>query len=120
MLILSLKEGHDGAIAAVEDGKLLFSLEAEKDSFLRYSTLTAEVFAVAADRLDKQPDVIAVSGWIKGTQATDQPSRAGYFGVGESAISDDMRPFLREECARLLLHSRALSHHDVLRNVVVP
>ncbi|WP_371622780.1 proline dehydrogenase [Streptomyces sp. NBC_01116] len=93
MLILSLKEGHDGAIAAVEDGKLLFSLEAEKDSFLRYSTLTAEVFAVAADRLDKQPDVIAVSGWIKGTQATDQPSRAGYFGVGESAISDDAGRF---------------------------
>lgn len=82
MLILSLKEGHDGAVAAVEDGKLLFSLEAEKDSFTRYSGMTAEVFAVAADRLDKQPDVVAMSGWIKGTQATDQPSRSGYFGVG--------------------------------------
>ncbi|MFC9862544.1 MULTISPECIES: carbamoyltransferase C-terminal domain-containing protein [unclassified Streptomyces] len=93
MLILSLKEGHDGAIAAVEDGKLLFSLEAEKDSFGRYSELTAEVFAVAADRLDKQPDVIAMSGWIKGTQATDQPSRAGYYGVGESAISDEAGRF---------------------------
>lgn len=93
MLILSLKEGHDGAIAAVKDGKLLFSLEAEKDSFVRYSTLTAEAFAVAADRLDEQPDVIAVSGWIKGTQATDQPSRAGYFGVGESAITDEAGRF---------------------------
>ncbi|MEU0687819.1 carbamoyltransferase C-terminal domain-containing protein [Streptomyces uncialis] len=93
MLILSLKEGHDGAIAAVEDGRLLFSLEAEKDSFVRYSGLTAEVFAVASDRLDKQPDVIALSGWIKGTQATDQPSRAGYFGVGASAISDEAGRF---------------------------
>ncbi|MYU25221.1 carbamoyltransferase C-terminal domain-containing protein [Streptomyces sp. SID8352] len=93
MLILSLKEGHDGAIAAVKDGKLLFSLEAEKDSFSRYSTLTAETFAVAADRLDEQPDVIAVSGWIKGTQATDQPSRAGYFGVGESSITDEAGRF---------------------------
>ncbi len=33
MLILGFKEGHDGAVAAIEDGRLLFSLEAEKDSF---------------------------------------------------------------------------------------
>ncbi|MFE7570250.1 hypothetical protein ACFU76_25330 [Streptomyces sp. NPDC057539] len=36
--------------AAVEDGTLLFSLEAEKDSFVRYSGLT-EVFTAAAERL---------------------------------------------------------------------
>ncbi|MFD4904147.1 carbamoyltransferase C-terminal domain-containing protein [Kitasatospora purpeofusca] len=93
MLILSLKEGHDGAIAAVDDGRLLFSLEAEKDSFLRYSNPTAELFATAADRLDRQPDVVAVSGWIKGTQCTDQASRAGYFGVGASAITDEAGRF---------------------------
>ncbi|MEV7595947.1 carbamoyltransferase C-terminal domain-containing protein [Kitasatospora sp. NPDC089797] len=93
MLILSLKEGHDAAIAAVEDGRLLFSLEAEKDSFLRYSNPTAEMFATAADRLDGQPDVLAVSGWIKGTQCTDQPARAGYFGVGGSAITDEAGRF---------------------------
>ncbi|MFJ2554602.1 MULTISPECIES: carbamoyltransferase C-terminal domain-containing protein [unclassified Streptomyces] len=109
MLILSLKEGHDGAIAAVEDGKLLFSLEAEKDSFVRYSGLTAEVFAVAADRLDKQPDVVAVSGWIKGTQATDQPSRAGYFGVGASAISDEAGRFFGKD-VRLFSSTHERSH----------
>ncbi|MET8975795.1 carbamoyltransferase C-terminal domain-containing protein [Streptomyces sp. NPDC004539] len=109
MLILSLKEGHDGAIAAVEDGRLLFSLEAEKDSFARYSNVTAEVFAVAAERLDRQPDVVAVSGWIKGTQATDQPSRAGYFGVGPAAITDEAGRFFGRS-VRLFSSTHERSH----------
>ncbi|MGV9311911.1 carbamoyltransferase C-terminal domain-containing protein [Streptomyces sp. NPDC003691] len=109
MLILSFKEGHDGAIAAVEDGRLLFSLEAEKDSFLRYSNPTAEVFALAAERLDRQPDVIAMSGWIKGTQATDQPSRAGYFGVGEAAISDEAGRFFGKN-VRIFSSTHERSH----------
>ena len=33
MLIPSMKEGHDGGIAAIEDGTLLFALEAEKDNY---------------------------------------------------------------------------------------
>ncbi|MEU3861025.1 carbamoyltransferase C-terminal domain-containing protein [Streptomyces sp. NPDC028722] len=88
MLILSFKEGHDSAVTAIEDGRLLFSLEAEKDSFPRYDTLTAEVLQAAAERLDRLPDVIAIGGWVKGTHSVEPPSQTGYFGVGAGSITD--------------------------------
>jgi predicted NodU family carbamoyl transferase len=90
MLILGFKEGHDGSIAAIEDGRLIFSLEAEKDNFPRYYQLTAEVLNHAANKLDRLPDVMAIGGWTKGTYTVDPPSRTGYFGVGELAISDEL------------------------------
>jgi len=43
MQFLSFKPGHDGSIALVEDGRLVFSFESEKDSFPRYSTLDPSV-----------------------------------------------------------------------------
>jgi hypothetical protein len=39
MKILSVKPGHDGAIAWLEDGELVFSLEGEKSGFERHTTL---------------------------------------------------------------------------------
>jgi predicted NodU family carbamoyl transferase len=88
MLILSLKEGHDGGIVAIEDGKLLFALEAEKDNYPRYDRITGEVVARAAGLLDRQPDVVALGGWVKGIHSVEPPSRTGYFGVGDGATSD--------------------------------
>jgi predicted NodU family carbamoyl transferase len=38
--IIGFKPGHDGSIAYLRDGKLGFSLEAEKDSFHRYAEVT--------------------------------------------------------------------------------
>jgi len=89
MLILSFKEGHDGGVVAIEDGRLLFALEAEKDNYPRYDRLTAEVITRAAGLLDRVPDVVALSGWVKGFHSVEPPSRAGYFGVGERAITDE-------------------------------
>jgi predicted NodU family carbamoyl transferase len=77
MLILSMKEGHDGGITAIEDGKLLFALEAEKDNYPRYDRLTGEVMARAAGMLDKQPDVVALGGWVKGEHSVEPASRTG-------------------------------------------
>jgi len=93
MLILSMKEGHDGGIVAIEDGKLLFALEAEKDNYPRYYPITGDTMARAASLLDRQPDVIALGGWVKGEHSVEPPAHTGYFGVGDGAISDEPGTF---------------------------
>lgn len=63
MKILSYNPGHDGAVAFLEDSRLVFSVEAEKDSNYRYSAISvAEVLDVVG-QLDAVPDVICMSGW---------------------------------------------------------
>ncbi|MEU0531857.1 carbamoyltransferase C-terminal domain-containing protein [Amycolatopsis tolypomycina] len=109
MLIFSFKEGHDGSIAAIDDGKLLFSLEAEKDSFPRYAGITAETVTAAAGRLDRLPDVIAIGGWVKGTHSVERPSRTGYFGVGDGAVSDEAGRFFGRD-VRVFSSTHERSH----------
>lgn len=79
--ILALKPGHDGQIAAIKDGCLLFSLEAEKDSFPRYETITPTIVVEAAALLDNLPDVVAIGGWVKGWHSVEKPAHAGYYGL---------------------------------------
>lgn len=93
MKILAFKPGHDGAVALVDDGRLIFSLESEKDSFPRYSDVTPTVVAEAMKHCDDIPDVLCISGWVKGFHSADRVLDAGYFGwtdertlVGESKI----------------------------------
>lgn len=97
MLILSIKEGHDGGIAAIEDGTLLFALEAEKDNYPRYERVTGELMARAAGMLDRTPDVVALGGWIKGEHAVEPPSRTGYFGVGPRSVWDEAGKFFGKD-----------------------
>lgn len=86
MLIVAMKPGHDGTIAAVEDGRLLLSLEAEKDSFARYSVLSPDVIVEFAARLGGLPDVVAVGGWSSKLEGRREAFKvrstfgAGYFG----------------------------------------
>jgi len=94
MLILSFKSGHDGTLAAIEDGKLLFSLEAEKDSFPRYDRITPELIAVAARRLDRIPDAVAISGWVKGFHSVERPTEAGYYGHDAAGIKAREQNFM--------------------------
>lgn len=79
--ILALKPGHDGQIAAIKDSCLLFSLEAEKDSFPRYETITPTTVVEAAALLDDLPDVVAIGGWVKGWHSVEKPAHAGYYGL---------------------------------------
>jgi hydroxymethyl cephem carbamoyltransferase len=65
MLIVGLNFGHDGAIAAVGDRTLLFSLEAEKDSFPRHARVNSTLLVSLAEQLGEMPDVIALGGWSK-------------------------------------------------------
>ncbi len=94
MLILSFKSGHDGTLAAIDNGNLLFSLEAEKDSFPRYDRITPELIAVAAKRLDRIPDVVAISGWVKGFHSVERPTEAGYYGHNASGIKTREQNFM--------------------------
>jgi hydroxymethyl cephem carbamoyltransferase len=79
MLVLAVKPGHDGSVAAVEDGKLLFSLEGEKDSCRRYLAAQPTAVLDLAEHLGGVPDVIALSGWPK-------PGKTGRIGGGYTGV----------------------------------
>ena len=63
MKILSYNPGHDGAIALVQDSRLMFSIEAEKDSNYRYSSMSVSNVLDAISELDVVPEVICMGGW---------------------------------------------------------
>ena len=83
MRILSLKPGHDGSIALIEGSVLVFSLEAEKDSFERYSEISPTLFALATESVAAIPDVVAIGGWEKGRSPENHTVdiAAGYNGL---------------------------------------
>jgi hydroxymethyl cephem carbamoyltransferase len=84
MLIVGFNPGHDGALAALEDGKLLFSLESEKDSFPRHTHLTPMTALSLAERLGDIPDIIAMGGWGKGSSELGMWAiGASYFGTSD-------------------------------------
>ncbi|HEY1820885.1 MAG TPA: carbamoyltransferase N-terminal domain-containing protein [Trebonia sp.] len=68
MLTVGLKLTHDGGVAAIRDGELLFSTEIEKlDNRLRYSTLTTSdlITRILGDNGIRVDDVdrFVVDGW---------------------------------------------------------
>jgi hydroxymethyl cephem carbamoyltransferase len=86
MRIFAYKPGHDGHVALLEDGKLVFSIEAEKDSGARYAPITPELLMHGLSLCPDVPDVIAVSGWMNSFRPMADPVGAGYFGVGPEAV----------------------------------
>jgi hydroxymethyl cephem carbamoyltransferase len=104
MLILAMKPGHDGTIAAIQDGRLLWSLEAEKDSFARYSVLSPDVVLELASRLGDPPDVVAIGGWNSKLEGRREQFRvrgvfgAGYFG--EHALTSAESTFFGKRVRR--------------------
>lgn len=79
MRILGLKYDHDSSVCLIEDGRLVFSIEAEKDSHRRHSSWNSERLAPLLRALDASSDVVAISGWWNGV--TD------YFGIDESTAT---------------------------------
>jgi hydroxymethyl cephem carbamoyltransferase len=75
VLVLAIKPGHDGAVAVLDDEKLVFSIEGEKDTFPRYSPMTPTKIIQIAEQLPRSPDVIALGGW--------RNEGTGYEGVDE-------------------------------------
>lgn len=97
MRVLSFKPGHDGAIAILDNGRLLLSLEAEQDSFPRHNNVTPNTILSAMSYLDEVPEVVAISGWVKGYNSVERPLGAGYFGFDERAISTRRVKYLGKE-----------------------
>jgi hydroxymethyl cephem carbamoyltransferase len=87
MLIASLKPGHDGTIAVIDDGRVICSFEAEKDSFPRYDRLGPSHFLDFMKVTDRIPDVFCISGWPKGAHSVERGVGHGYFGTGPDSHS---------------------------------
>jgi predicted NodU family carbamoyl transferase len=96
--ILSYNPGHDGAIALIEEGRLIFSIEAEKGSNYRYSAVSIADVLDAVGELSDVPDVICMGGWwpldhyefLHGSRRN-----AGYRGVSEAGAIMETGRLLR-------------------------
>jgi predicted NodU family carbamoyl transferase len=85
--ILAYNPGHDGAIVYLRDGRLVSSVEAEKDSNYRYMPLGPRDLFRAFDQLEVIPDVVSIGGWWpREARPTGTASHVGYRGIGP----DDM------------------------------
>ncbi len=84
MKVLSFKPGHDGTIAGIDTDKkeLLFSYEAEKDSYPRSSAVNPDTFIDAATWFKDLPDVLALSGWSSTANGHATLTGAGHQGLG--------------------------------------
>lgn len=92
MKIFAYKPGHDGHVALVEDGRLIFSIEAEKDSGGRYAPLAPENIFHGLSLPESVPDVLAVSGWLRSFRPVDDPIGSGYFDAeGSTTINRPQR-----------------------------
>lgn len=87
MIVLSYNPGHDGAFAYLEDGRLVSSIEAEKNSHYRHSALSVpSVFSVFSE-LKAVPDVLCRGGWWPSdAHQSEKSGLAGYHGVRKSDI----------------------------------
>jgi hydroxymethyl cephem carbamoyltransferase len=84
MRILGVNPAHDGAVVLVRDGALVYSLEAEKDSFPRHSAVGTATLLTALQLADDVPDAIAIGGWHGGMAGTG----AGYFGLDSPTVRE--------------------------------
>jgi predicted NodU family carbamoyl transferase len=90
--ILSYNPGHDGAVVHLRDGRLVSSIEAEKDSNWRYTPIGTRELLDAFSRLEQLPDVVCTGGWWpREAHMTGSPFHAGYHGIGKDSITVEQR-----------------------------
>ncbi len=109
MKILAYKPGHDGHIAWLEDGRLAFSIEREKDSGPRFGSINSDLWMRALNLASNVPDVVAISGWATEWRPLGGLIEAGYFGETVEGITDRPHRFLGRD-ARLFSSSHERSH----------
>ncbi len=82
MKILAFNQGHDLGTVYVDNGKLVFAHEAEKDGGKRHSMEFSSSLILGSFKIDGPPDVIAHAGWHKISDKYHAATDAGYFGIG--------------------------------------
>ena len=85
LLVMGVKPGHDGALAVIEDRRLVLSLEAEKNSWGRHCDVTPMTFLEVAEYAGRPPDVIGLGGWRLAGGAGQKSVGSGYHGVKDPA-----------------------------------
>lgn len=110
MRILSYNPGHDGAFAFLENGRLVASIEAEKNSRYRHSPLSVlDVFSVLSE-LKEMPDVLCRGGWWPGdVPSSAQRMTADYRGIDDREIISEQRTLLGKDI-RYFSSSHERSH----------
>lgn len=94
MKILSYNPGHDGAFAYVEDGRLIFSIEAEKSSKYRHSAISVPDAFDALAELEAIPDVLCQGGWWPGDALRAREVVAGYRDSDYGTVNLSKKRFL--------------------------
>jgi hydroxymethyl cephem carbamoyltransferase len=84
--VLGFKPGHDGGVAYIDGGRLVYSYEAEKDSFERYASLNVETLLDALVAAPRFPDVIATGGWHKVVPGALMETSGGYRGLSPGRL----------------------------------
>lgn len=110
MNILAYNPGHDGAIVQLVDGRLLASVEAEKDSNWRYTPIGLQDLFNALSRLEQLPDVVCTGGWWpREARVTGTPFHTGYHGIGGGATTVERRS-LFGKCVPFFSSTHERSH----------
>lgn len=112
MKILSYNPGHDGAIVHLVDGRLEMSLEAEKDSNYRYSSISSPDVLNAIGELEEIPDAICMGGWWPRDHhefVHGSINNVGYRGVAKEDVIVGKRRFLKKS-VRYFSSSHERSH----------
>ena len=116
MRILAYNAGHDGAAVLLEEERLSFALEGEKDDGQRHASATPTLF-VRSLQSAGPPDVIAISGWLKAyverpaddTAGSIARIEGGYFDEGpKGKLADEALVFGRR--VRRFSSSHVRSH----------
>ncbi len=112
MRILAYNPGHDGAIVSLVDGRLEMSLEAEKDSNYRYSSVSSPDVFNAIGEIAEIPDAVCMGGWWPRDHhefVQGSISNAGYRGISEEGVIVGERRFLGRD-VRYFSSSHERSH----------
>ena len=102
-----LKPGHDGADRRHQDRKLLFSLEAEKDSFRRYSLLNPTTILTRSSGWGRCRTCSGSAAGTRGPSRQNEVCGAGYSGAargggaaGTRSSGSDVKCSRHRTCAR--------------------